>query len=176
MAGRLCRAKGSLQEAGPSCATRMPCHRPPHPQMGAMLCYDALVVPLDASQVDAPMPADEPPPVHQQGQAKQGRRQQPEQRGLPRQQRNARSLSSRERPAGKAALPAASAVAAAATALLQQAAAACAPRGALCSSGSKGQAVLSRSELRLKLLRAAAALAAVLLYVKARSWLAGDQV
>lgn len=148
--------------------------------MGAMLCYDALVVPLDASQVAAPMPADEPPPVHQRGQAKQGRRQQPEQqRGLPRQQRNARALSSRERPAGKAALPAASAVAAAATALLQQAAAACAPRGALCSSGSsgsKGQAVLSRSELRLKLLRAAAALAAVLLYVKARSWLAGDQV
>lgn len=74
-------------------------------------------------------------------------------------------------------------MAAAATELLQQAAAAGTPGstpskggGRLGSTDSRGGAAACREALRLKLFRSAAALAAVLLYVKARSWLAGDQV
>lgn len=112
-------------------------------QMGAMLCYDALVAPLAVHDTAGAAPVHPPARVHKT--ARQARKQ-------------AQQDSSGQQPQGRfPARIASQAPTAGATV-------------------DRGGATAGRGALRLKLLRSAAALAAVVLYVKARSWLAGDQV
>ena len=113
------------------------------------MCYDALVAPLVFRLQ---------PPAAASGAGMGAPGQHPQQHCL---------QAHPAEPAERTATPAA--VAAAATELLQTAAAAG-------SDDAPTAAGAARQGLRLKLLRMAVAAAAVVLYVRARSWLAGDQV
>ena len=171
-------------------------------QMGAMLCYDALVAPVLPPWVDAaspPPPAGSPPPSAPAGlpqqetqQCEAPQQQQPQPPPLPQVECKA---GDRSRGQGRADLPAAQA-AAAATQLLQQALerAAAAASAAAARDGSNGHYGVTspkavsvaatadeqqrqwRQGLGLKLCRMAVVAAAVPLYAATRSWLAGDQV
>ena len=144
-------------------------------QMGGMVCYDALVAPLLPQPLRRLFPVRHPrrlphlPPQHP---LKPHHTHPP----APAQPPPAKPPSGAAvgRHSGGAS-PAA--VAAAATELLQQVAAAANGSGDGGSSGGGAlDAASRRLGVRLKLQRMAIAAVAVLLYVKARSWLAGDQV
>ncbi|KAI7844666.1 hypothetical protein COHA_001755 [Chlorella ohadii] len=157
--------------------------------MGAMVCYDLLVAPLFPQQLQRlfparhlrrlpHMPSQHPLKHHaqhqQQEKDKQGEQQQPQQQTQG-QQQPAQPKSASGGGSGRhnrGASPAA--VAAAATQLLQQVAAAANGGGG--SEAHQLDAASRRQALRLKLQRILIAALAVLLYVKARSWLAGDQL
>ncbi len=157
------------------------------PQMGAMVCYDLLVAPLFPQQLQRLFPARHPrrlphlPPQHplkqhaqhqQQEEDKQLEREQQQTPGQQPAQAKSSGGSTASGRHNRGASPAA--VAAAATQLLQQVAAAA--NGGSGSEAHQLDAASRRQALRLKLQRILIAALAVLLYVKARSWLAGDQV
>ena len=133
------------------------------------MCYDVLVAPLFPQPLRRLFPGRHarrlphmpaPHPLKQQQQQRQQQPPQPKAAGS--------TASGRHRGASPAA------VAAAATELLQQVA-------AVANGGSGGDAyqldpTARRQALRLKLQRILVTALAVLLYVKTRSWLAGDQV
>ena len=141
-----------------------------------MICYDLLLAPLVPK-----LPAQ--PPRQPDVQPSQQQQQQQQANAQAKVQQPSLSPSSsfgRERGHSRGASPAA--VAAAATELLQIAAAAGRGSGGGAGGGSSSSAAIEpspearRRAVKLKLQRVAVAAAAVVLYVKARSWLAGDQV
>ena len=135
------------------------------------MCYDVLVAPLFPQPLRRLFPgrhARRLPHMPAAHPLKQQQQQQPPAQQPPQPKAAGSTASGRHRGASPAA------VAAAATELLQQVA-------AVANGGSGGDAyqpdpAARRQALRLKLQRILVTALAVLLYVKTRSWLAGDQV